>query len=356
MSKRNASTNQNAWLGLDVGKDSFVASIDLPWAAGTEQTSLEKLPAKSFPRTLKGAEDCLEWADNQLEKAGLELKKIALRVVMEATGCYSLDLFHWLVSIRERVAPAVLNPSQAARYLQSRSPRRKDDFIDARGLARLGTERSPAPFDPPTGIRRELREVLRLRTSLVAQRDALKNQLSQLTLGGGKETRRILEMQIRQTQVSIVRCEKSAARLIRKDKVILADVRKLETIYGVGKLTAMSVVAELGDLRRFDSADQLACFCGLTPRIRESGKYKGKPKLSKCGNSRIRGALYMPTVVITSKETTDMGVWYRKKLGEGMHLMCARTAVMRKLLERMWYVLVRDLEYERFPQQNYAKG
>lgn len=356
MSTAKASISPCAWIGLDVAKDTFVAAIDMPWTPGTEQTSIECVPAKSFSRTAEGARAAVAWAREQLRKAGQDAQEFALRAAMESTGGYSLELFFWLVETDPQLRPAILNPQQTANYIKSRSPRRKDDFTDARAIARFGTERCPAPADPPAGIRHELRDTLRVRASLVVERDAATNRLGALSEQAGKDLRRILKQHKSAIERAIEKCEELAEELLAGDQQLTADVEKLDEIFGVGKLTAMVIVAELGNLRRFVSARQLTCYCGLTPRIRESGKYKGKAKVSKFGNNHVRTALYMPAVVIATHNKTDLAAWYHKKIAGGMETMAARIGLMRKLLERMWHLLVRNLKYQRFPETETPTG
>jgi transposase len=72
----------------------------------------------------------------------------------------------------------------------------------------------------------------------------------------------------------------------------------LTSIPGIADTTATTILEEIRDIAEFDSAAQLAAFAGLTPREFSSGSsVRGKPRLSKIGNSRLRKALYMPAIV-----------------------------------------------------------
>lgn len=354
MSHEQASAIQ-AWLGIDVAKENFVAALDLPSQPGGRQDSLASLPGRSFPRTEEGAQQCLAWARDVLERRGFDPGEVLLRAVMEATGNYSLELLFWLTAACPTIAPAIMNPHQTARYLESRSTRRKDDLTDARGLARLGTEREPAPTDPPTGARLSLRETLRCRAALVAEREASKCRHRDYLKADGK-LGAILKRHIEQIDKRIKECEQFAEKILKKEPALAADAERLEQIFGVGRLTSMIVVAELGDLRRFESDRQLACFCGLSPRIRESGLRKGQMTMSKLGNSYIRRALYMSAIVQVRFNKTELAEWYHLKIAEGKHVMAALMGLMRKLLVQMYHLIKKDLTYERYPQHHRASG
>ena len=342
------------WLGLDVAAATFDAALDVAWATGRRSAPLHELPTRRFENSREGARACLAWAREQLRAAGLGER--ALRAAMESTGNYSLGLLLWLVDEDAALAPALLNPKQSADYLKSRSPRRKDDPSDARGLARLASEREPAPADVPRGPRFELREILRLRTALVAERDAHRDRARKLHEGSGKQVRAILEKLAKAIQSRIQECEKAARKLLKNEPALAADAARLAEIFGVGELTAMTVVAELGDLRRFASAAQLACYCGTTPRTNESGTRAALPRLSNAGNRHVRRSLYMCAAVIYRHNKCALGAWYHRKVAQGMPAMKAHAATMRKLLALMWTIVTRNLTYERFPQHDSQQG
>jgi transposase len=76
-----------------------------------------------------------------------------------------------------------------------------------------------------------------------------------------------------------------------------ADFERLLTIPAVGPKTAVRMLAMLR-ARGFDSARQAAAYLGLVPIERQSGKsVRGRPRLSRAGNPRLRAALYMAAVV-----------------------------------------------------------
>jgi transposase len=71
-----------------------------------------------------------------------------------------------------------------------------------------------------------------------------------------------------------------------------ADYRLLQTIPGIGPVFALTILAEAGDLRRFGHHRQFLKFCGLDLAKSQSGMSRGKEKLSKRGNARLRCAFW----------------------------------------------------------------
>jgi len=88
-----------------------------------------------------------------------------------------------------------------------------------------------------------------------------------------------------------------------------ADYQHLRTIPGIGPILALTILAEAGDIRRFNHYRQFLNFCGLNLCTHQSGFFRGQSKLSKHGNSRLRYAFWIAaTVAIRMRENT-----FRKK-------------------------------------------
>ena len=84
-----------------------------------------------------------------------------------------------------------------------------------------------------------------------------------------------------------------------------ADYQRLRRIPGVGPVTALTILAEAGDLRRFGRHRQFLKFCGLDLSTQQSGTFRGRTKLSKHGNARLRRALWMAgQVAVRQKENS----------------------------------------------------
>jgi transposase len=85
----------------------------------------------------------------------------------------------------------------------------------------------------------------------------------------------------------IVRLEREIAALAKPDP----RVQALMALPGVGKLTAMTLVAEIGDIGRFPSARKLCAWAGLTPQVRNSDRKVRHGHITKQGSPWVRGIL-----------------------------------------------------------------
>jgi transposase len=193
----------NAWSGIDVGKQSFEAS----WV--TSKTPLEefhRIPHREFSRTQTGVGQFLEWLKR------LRKPNQPVRIIMEATGRYSLELHSWLVAEEPELAPAIVNPKQALHFHKRLGLRNKTDAVDARSLGLMGRERKPRAYQPLAPEYRELRELMRQRRVLVQTLVAEQDRLQKI--GESKSVRRLLKSHINHLEKLLIRVQKATDRLL----------------------------------------------------------------------------------------------------------------------------------------------
>ena len=89
------------------------------------------------------------------------------------------------------------------------------------------------------------------------------------------------------------------------------DYQLLRMIPGIGPINALTILAEAGDLRRFNHHRQFLKFCGLDLATCQSGTFRGWTKLSKYGNARLRRTFWMATQVAIRQRDNS----FRDKLG-----------------------------------------
>jgi transposase len=113
----------------------------------------------------------------------------------------------------------------------------------------------------------------------------------------------------------------------------------LISIPGIGETTAAKLLAEILDVKLYQSARQLAAFAGLVPRLHESGSsIKRKPRLSKTGAPRLRKALYFPAIAAIKYNPSIKAMSVRLK-ERGLCPMQIIGAAMRKLVHLAYGVL-----------------
>ncbi len=334
--------NTMNWAGIDVAKKTFDGAVVFD-GQHFPHTPLREVPAKSSERSPQGACQFVDWLDEQVNAHGKPATDT--RVVMESTGAYSLELTRWLLECRTTLAPAIINPQRTANFLKSLGLRNKTDRLEARALAFYGAERRPVPYEPLTPTRAQLRDLNRYRDFLVGERVAQKNRED-----GTSETRLVRQISARrlsQIDRDILAVEKQMRTLASKDADLKRDCDLLVSIPGVGLLSAYTILAEVGNLRRFERGRQLSAFVGVNPRLYLSGSsIYGRPHMSKSGNSRVRQALYMAALASTRIPGPGKAA-YDKLIFSGKKPMVALGAVMRKLLVLMRAVLISGTPYDK---------
>lgn len=116
----------------------------------------------------------------------------------------------------------------------------------------------------------------------------------------------------------------------------------ITSIFGIGEFTASLIIAELGDINRFNNIKELTAYCGLDPSIKQSGKSINiKGPISKSGNKYMRKILFVSVLNIIRltklcHQENDIESYYRKKRNEGKHHYVATIACTTKLLRKIF--------------------
>ena len=115
----------------------------------------------------------------------------------------------------------------------------------------------------------------------------------------------------------------------------------INSIFGIGEFTTSILIAELGDINRFNNIKELTAFCGLDPTIKQSGRSINiHGPISKSGNKYLRKILFVSCLNIVRLSPkchieNDIEIYYRKKRNEGKHHYAAIIACTTKLLRKI---------------------
>ncbi len=120
----------------------------------------------------------------------------------------------------------------------------------------------------------------------------------------------------------------------------------VETVPGVGPITAAVIESELGDAKRFETANEVRAFAGLDPSVYRSGKFEGsQAHISKRGSPSLREALYQ-AALSASRVNPACRELYERLRAKGKAHRSALTAVAGKLLIQSWAVLREGKSFE----------
>lgn len=323
-------------VGIDIAKSSFTACI----CKSYDDCGITFSEVLQFENTKAGFNQFLKWVRKHAKP------EPAASFVMEATGIYYEPLAYHLNKLHCTVS--VLLPNKVKHYAKSLNIKSKTDIIDARVIAQLGAERSLETWQPPAPVFKQLRDLTRLYSDLKTQRTGFKNRLTSIQSGNDP-----LPFIIRSTQSiidkidkEIERCQVEIEQLIAKDASLSQKVEKLQTIKGVGLITIAIVVAETQGFKLIRNSRQLTSYAGYDIVERESGtSVKGKARISKKGNSRIRAALHFPALV-ASRYNPGLQAVYTRINEKKKSKMVGVIALQRKILVLLYSLWKNDTVYQ----------
>lgn len=219
------------------------------------------------------------------------LLPLGTHVVLEATGPYSLPLTHALQ--QAGFAVTVANPLAVKRFAQSRMLRAKTDRSDARLLSDFGRTMQPPPTLATTESDEHLRQRERAVELLKRQRTALRNQLEALHYSPwpAPDVVKALNDAAQRLDQQLEALEQAQQQTVEHQWPGL--LKRIESVPGIGRRTAMLLLATTRGFTRLRTAPQLLAYIGLCLRIEQSGQARGRARLSKQGQRQLRTVLYM---------------------------------------------------------------
>lgn len=322
-------------LGIDVSKSNL--SICL----GVLNTNLEKefIGHSDVNNDLSGFKVMVSWIRKAVDN------NVELVVLMEATGVYHQRVCQYLYNQGYKVS--VMQSGRVKRYAQSLDQRSKTDALDSRMLSMLGLERSLRPWRPPSKELQELRALSRERSSLLKDRNVENNRqgaIESSCYSSSKASKRHLSrLHLIDAQIEAIEVEMQA--LVSKTTALKRRIQYLESIPGISFISAATVIGETLGFESITSAKQLTSFAGYDVVLRESGRFKGKTKISKKGNSHIRAVLHMPSMTCVRCNPTLKQFYQRLKPHKAKPIV-ALVAVQRKLLILMYTLWKNEVNYD----------
>jgi transposase len=290
-----------------------------------------KVKSKVVENSSAGHKSLLEWLGKS--KAPVE----TMHVCMEATGVYYEGLA--LALHQAGLNVSVVNPSCIKGFGQGENIRNKNDAIDAGLIARYCAAMTPLPWSPPPIEQRQLRAWSLRVQALKDIRQQEENRLEANTVTGMAEVAAHITTHIKWLDTEIKKLENDINDHIDRHPGLKHDAALISSIPGIGATTVARILGHLGDIRRFKSAKALSAFLGVTPKQRSSGtSVKGRTMISRTGNTSLRAALFMPSLV-ARKHNPLLNQFAERLLATGMSKKAVICAVMHKLTHLIYGVI-----------------
>ena len=328
--------------GVDISKDDFHVCIK----EKSNDGAVKIKGSRSFPNNPKGFSELSGWVSKR------EHANLGTWYVMEATGTYYENLAYFLYEKGCRVSVVV--PNKIKHFAKSMNLKTKTDKVDAAVIAGIGIERPLAEWKPMSKDFKELRDLSREMLALKQERSRAKCQRHAMVHSHEKTASvlRLKESQIEFYDNAILEIESEIKRIVDADPVLKKRIDNIATVKGLGVLTIVAVLCETNGFGQFNSIRQIVSYAGLDVQFKESGNFKGKTRISKKGNARIRQCLFMPALTATMHNEKIKNLYLR---------ICERNpdikkkgvvAGMRKLLVLIFVLWKKNEEYNPQYQWN----
>jgi len=314
------SVDQGAWTccGVDVSAATLAVAV--------ERVKRDGFDEREFANTAAGHRQLVAWL----------LQRGPVRVALEATGIYSLDVALALDGA-DGIAVAVLNPKMVHRFAQTLR-RSKTDKADAVALAEYSRRMPFVPWRQPSRQVLELRALSRHIASLCEEHTRSSNRLH--AAEGSATTpgcvRQDLKRSMALQQKRILRLRRVAMELVRREENLARQFEQLIGIPGVGEVSAVQLLSELAALDPQMTVREWVAHSGLDPAHRVSGTSVHKAsRISRQGNRYLRRALYMPALT-GARCDPHMKAFYELLQTRRKTKLQAIIAVARKLLHAIF--------------------
>jgi transposase len=318
--------NRQFILGVDVAKDSFVATLLDP-----QGNTL--LPVTTFVNSVQGCLDLLA-AIPQPQHTQL---------ILESTGVYGKLLIKTLATSPLTIFE--INPLIIKRFSSS-MVQTKTDQADAVRIARAGkllAESQPETLEKYRAQHDPGRENLALWVAeykrLSEARARLKQQIKSLAFHTASQVQVILqrrEQELRQLTQQMNTTKQEIEALLRDQADEPAQC--LMSIAGVGPLTTATALVSIQNIQRFSSADSLKAYWGVYPRRRQSGQQEAPSRMANHGNQLMRHMLWNAAKSAARHNPVCRDL-FERLIAKGKKAPAAYGAVARKLVQIIYGVL-----------------
>ena len=298
-------TSYNNFIGIDIGKFNFVASL-----YGNKSIT-------EYDNTGSGILKFIKDYNNILKDS---------LIVAEATGGYELEFIYTMLASDYKVHRA--DSRKVKNFIRSFGSVAKTDALDARALAKYGYERGEdlSIFTPQSKKDMELFQLVQRREDLTMMLVAEKNRFQ--SAGGGMVKSNIKSM-IRTIERQLVNITSQIDQIIEESPKLKQKLEILKTIPGIGNIVAFELIVLLPELGYIDRR-KIASLAGVAPRANESGKFTGYRRVGH-GRFGVKRMLFLAAMA-ARRSHTDLKVFYDDLIARGKKKMVALTALMRKIL------------------------
>ena len=247
-----------------------------------------------------------------------------IHLVCEASGGYEKPLLK--AAFRAGQPISLINARCVRSFADAMSQHAKTDSIDAEVITHFAEVKKPSALVPPSATQEALQALGRRRQSLVNKITQEKNALKK---ADHPMVRRDLQTSIRGLESRLIKFDKEIDRLVDGDDEMRIKRKRMESIAGIGRVSANTILAEMPEMGTLTDK-QASALVGVAPFPKDSGKHRGK-RMTQGGRARVRRGVYMGAMA-ASRFNPILSEFYKRLRSRGKCHHVAVIAVMRKLI------------------------
>lgn len=329
------------FVGIDISKTYFDVAI-------VKHQLTDQTIHHQFPQKAEGFLKMLQW----LKQQDVMINEATL-FCMEYTGVYNTGLVNYLVESKAQLwVEMPLRIKKAGGFERGSDDKAAAVKIALYALRYCDRMQLWQPVDT------NLQKI----KDLVAQRDRLVNAITQLKVPvdeikecgckvQAKLMEKLQEPALKGLQKAKQSVEDQITKTVQADEVISQKVARLQSIRGIGPVTAVALLVYTKGFTSFHNAKELACYCGVVPFMKQSGtSVRFKPCVSPFANKKLKKLLHL-CALSAIKNDIELRTYFERKVAEGKNKMSVINAVRNKLVHRV-FAIIRD---ERVFEENYVR-
>lgn len=294
-------TNQNINVGVDTGKfqlDIYIRPLDIYFTVSNDE---------------KGIKDAIK----RIKKHDIE------RIVIEATG--RLEMPFIMACAKAKLPFVIANPIHIKRFEGAIGQRAKTDKLDAQLIAHYAEAIKPKLSSLKPETMQAMSDLVARRNQLLVMQTMEKNRLQILP----KELAVTIKPILTAFKNQIAKVEKKIVTLIESCPSYQAKNTILQSMKGIGKIAAASIISNLPELGYLNKK-QASALVGVAPMNRESGRFKGMRKIQG-GRHQVRTVLYM-AMMSAIQSNPVFKTTYQRLVAAGKPKKVAIIACIRKMV------------------------
>ena len=297
----NNQTEQSITVGIDTGKsllDIYLHPIEEYFTITNDESGIKE-------------------AIKRLRKYDIE------RIVIESTG--RLEMPFILAAAKANLPFVIANPVHIKRFAGAIGQRAKTDKLDAKLIAEYGATIKPTLSTLKPETMQKMSDLVGRRAQLLVMQTAEKNRLQILP----KAIHKTIKPMLTAIKNQITKIENEVLKLIESTPEYQAKNTILQSMPGIGKIAAASIISNLPELG-YMTSKQASSLVGVAPMNRDSGHYKGHRKIQG-GRHQVRTVLYM-AMMSAIQSNPVFKETYQRLVAAGKAKKVAIIACIRKMV------------------------